>query len=245
MNFARPAQRSCLAFASALALAGALAPLAAAAEPGLPSEESFLYSRKVGDKADEVAMRSRLVSEKGERYFELTIKSADQDALYKLDPTSLFASYSDVTTRNKESTIRRIVSILENRAALKDDELLISGTDAGSIGQSLRVFPWGQKQKVKLVFLGTPGGGNFSFDLSVAGKEKLVVGGRELECWKAQLGMSGIFGGLVGKTNLWFLADYPHYMVRYEGGSGAFGPPPTVMELKSYTAGASASAPAP
>jgi hypothetical protein len=201
----------------------------------LPAEESFVYSRTVGGKLDTVEMRMRLVSDKGASWYELAIRSPDQEGTFRLDPGSLFATFSDVTTRSADSTIRRVTTVVENRALVKDGEILVSGTE--SLGQSLRLFPWGKRQKVKLVFLGGAGAGGFSFELSVAGREKVRVGGREIECWKAQLGLGGIFGGVFAKTSLWYTVDYPHYMAKSEGPAGPPGSPVVLMELLSYAAG--------
>jgi hypothetical protein len=226
------------ALASALGLGAESAPRLPSYP--LPAEESFVYARTVGDKADEVEMRIRLVSEEGAQpYVELSSRAPDQEGLYRLDPGTLFATYSDVTTRGRDSTIRRTTTVLENRAKPKSGELLVSGTE--SLAQSLRLFPWGKGQKAKLVFLGSGGGGgNFSFELSVSGQEKIKAGGREIACWKAQLSLSGIFGSFVGKTSLWYSVAYPNYLVKLDGPSAGPGSPRSVMLLSSYSSSGAA-----
>jgi hypothetical protein len=217
------------------AAADSAVPAFSSASHGLPLEESFVYTRTIGDKREEVEIKTRMVNENGASYFELRTHSSDQDGLFKLDPVTLFATYSDITTHSKDATIRRITTVVENRSKPKSDELLVSGID--SLGQSLRLFPWGRQQKAKLLFVGS-GGGNFSFELNVSGKETVSIGGRQFECWKAQLGLSGVLGGLFGKTNLWFSTDSPSYLVKSEGPSAGPGSPNSLMELKSRTSSA-------
>jgi hypothetical protein len=203
------------------------------APPSTASEELFVYARTVGEKRDEVEIRTRPVSVDGVAYLEMTTRSSDQEGLFRLDPKTLLATYSDITTRSKDATIRRITSIVEDRYKPKDGELLVSSLD--TLGQTLRLFPWAKGRKAKLVFLGS-GGGNFSFELSVSGKETVTIGERSLECWKAQVGLGGILGGMFGKSSLWFSTDSPSYLVKSEGPSGGPGSPNSVMELKSYSA---------
>lgn len=199
----------------------------------LPTSERLVYSRKIGTKQDEVIYTSRYVADSKGPYFELSTSAPDQRARYHLDAQSLLATYTDVTTIGEDATVNRITRLLETRYKAKEGELLVSSTD--TLGQSLRLFPWGRQQKAKIIFIGTGAStGGFSFELTVAGKEKLKIMGQEVECWKAQLGLSGVFGSLVGKTNLWFLASYPYYMVRSEGVNGPPGTPKSTLELIRY-----------
>ncbi|WP_304241200.1 hypothetical protein [Gracilinema caldarium] len=192
-----------------------------------------MYSRKIGNKQDELIYTSRFVNEEKGSYFELSSSAPDQKALYRIDAASLLATYTDVTTYGEDATVNRVSRLLETRYKAKEGELLVSSTD--TLGQSLRLFPWGKQQKAKIIFIGTGASvGGFTFELTVTGKEKLTIMGREVECWKAQLGLSGIFGSLVGKTSLWFLASYPYYMVKSEGVSGPPGTPKSSLELIRY-----------
>ena len=226
-----------LALLAAVPSFGPFAEPPSAQTPALPSaaEESFVYARAIGDKRDEVEIKTRPVSIDGAAYIEMTTRSPDQDGLFRLDPETLLATYSDITTRSKDATIRRITSIVENRYKPKDGEILVSSLD--TLGQTLRLFPWAKGRRAKLVFLGS-GGGNFSFELSVSGKESLAIGARVFECWKAQVGLGGILGGMFGKSSLWFSTDSPSYLVKSEGPSGGPGSPNSVMELKSRSAAA-------
>jgi hypothetical protein len=207
-----------------------------AVRPGapLPASERFVFARTVGDKHDLVETRIRLVSEKGENWYELTSHSTEQDLLLKLDPLTLLANYTEVTSRGKDATLRRVTTILENKSSVGPDEIILTGFE--SLPYTLRAFPWGLRQKAKISFMGASGGGSFRFDIGVAGKETIAVGGQGIECWKAQLSLSGIMGTFFGKSYLWYSTAYPHYLVKSESASAGPGSPTSVLTLVSYTA---------
>ena len=222
-----------------VALALAAWPCVAMAEPAappvLPAQERFLYARTVGDRKDEVVVISRLVTEQGVSWYDLTSRSHDQDISLKLDSQSLLATYTEVTSRSKNVTLKRATTVLENKAEAPPDEIVVTGAE--SLPYSLRAFPWATRQKAKVAFLGFSGGGGFSFDLSVTGKETISVGGAGVECWKAQLSLSGLMGTFFGKSYLWYSTAYPHYLVKSESASAGPGSPTAVLSLESYSSG--------
>ncbi|MGA2547193.1 MAG: hypothetical protein ABSF43_11630 [Rectinemataceae bacterium] len=128
-----------------------------------------------------------------------------------------------------------MTTILENKGPSTPEEIVVTGMD--SLPYTLRAFPWGSRHKAKIVFLGTNAAGGFRFDLSVTGKETLAVGDRGVECWKAQLSLSGIFGPFFGKSYLWYSTANPHFLVRSESASAGPGSPTSVLSLESYTVG--------
>ena len=201
--------------------------------PLLPASEHFLYSRTVGDKHDEVEVLPRLQSDKGETWYEISSHASDQDSILRLDTVTLFANYIEVTTRGKDATLRRVTTVLENRATAKPDEIVLAGFEA--LPHSIRAFLWGSRQKATLSFMGSSGGGNFHFDLNVAGTETITVGDRGIECRKLQLSLGGIMGTFVGKSYLWYSVEYPHFLVRSEGLAGGPGTPKSVLSLVNYS----------
>jgi hypothetical protein len=197
----------------------------------LPLSESLVYARTVGDRIDAVEVSSSLVESKGESWYEVVSHSSDQDLALRLEPSTLFASELEVTSRGRVGTLRRTLSLLDRRDAPAADEFLVLGFEA--LPWSLRAFPWGQRQKARIAFMG--GAGNFRLELSVAGKEAVRAAGRLIECWKLQLSVPGIVGALFGRSSLWYAAEYPHYLVKSEGASGGPGSPVSVLLLESYS----------
>lgn len=228
-------KRSLAIAAAAICAIGALwaDQSAAPALPILPAAERLVYDRTIGDKRDQVETVFRLVSSKGDSWYELTSRASEQDLVLRLDPATLLATEVEVTSRGADATLKRVTTILDDKKKAAPDEVVVSGFE--SLPYTLRAFPWGERQKARISFLGTNAGGSFRFDLSVSGKETLQVGGMPVECWKAQLSLGGIMGGLFGKSYLWYSTAYPHYLVRSESASGGPGSPTSVLTLASYS----------
>jgi hypothetical protein len=200
----------------------------------LPESELIVYDRSVGAARDQLTVETRLVRpEKAGAYYEITSRSPEQDLVLRLDPKTLFADSIEATSRSGDAIIRRVTTVLASKASSAADEIIVSSAEALTF--SLRAFPWGEIAKAKVSFVGTgTRGGDFSFDLKVAGKEKVVTPAGAIECWKAQITMDGVFGAFVGKTSLWFSVEYPHYLARSESPSGMPGSPASILVLRSY-----------
>ena len=117
---------------------------AAPSRPTLPAAERFVYDRAIGDKRDQVEIVSRIVSSKGEGWYELTSRASEQDIVMKLDPRTLLATEIDVTSRGADATIRRVTTILDEKKSAAPDEVVVSGFE--SLTFTLRAFPWGERQ---------------------------------------------------------------------------------------------------
>jgi hypothetical protein len=76
----------------------------------------------------------------------------------------------------------------------------------------------------------------FSLELNLLGRESVRAGGVARDCWKLQMGLSGILGGMMPKSTFWYATEPPHVLVRFEGSRGGPGSPVTVLELQSYEA---------
>jgi hypothetical protein len=206
------------------------------ANPSLPASEHIVYTERIGSETRVIDQRTVLKSDKGKSWYEYVSSSPDSDILLRMDKDTLLATYSETTTRGKDSVIRRTTEILKTTVALKEDELLVS--DFNALAVTLRGFPWGTTDHARLVFLGQANQGmQFSIDLNVQGKETVTANGKPYECWKVQIGVGGVYGAFMGKTYLWYAVDSPHYLVRSEGALGPPGSPQRVLEMNSYGAG--------
>lgn len=203
--------------------------------PSLPAEERAVYTERIGDDSWTVIQSLSLRSENGDSWYEFTSSSPETDVTVRLDVSTLFPRGSEVITRNGDSVIRRTTEILKAAPHPRADELVIG--DFTSLPVTLRGLPWGTFTSVTLVALGASGRGQqFSFRLTVVGREKVSAGGTTYDCWKVELGLGGFFGAFVGKTTYWFLADAPHFLVKSEGPSGGPGSPTERLEIQTYSA---------
>jgi hypothetical protein len=227
----------CLAILAILAFSLSAAPARGQIliqNPSLPAEESAVYTEKVGNDTWTVTQTLSLKSENGESWYEFRSSSPESDVSIRLDPATLFPRASEVITKSGDSVIRRTTEILKAAPHPRPNELVIA--DFNSLPVTLRGLPWGTFTTVSLVALGASSRGQqFSFQLTVAGKETVSAGGKTYDCWKAQLGLGGFMGAFFGKSSYWFSADAPHFLVKSEGPSGGPGFPIQKSELQSYS----------
>ena len=203
--------------------------------PSLPQEEDIVYAEKVGEHSWTVSQSLVFRSENDDSWYEFKSMSPESEVSIRLDAATLFPRYSEVTTRNTDSVIRRTTEILEANLRPKPNELVVG--DFNSLPITCRCLPWGTFTSVNLVTLGFARGGHqFSMQLTVVGRESISAGGKTYDCWKARLGVGGFLGALIGKSSCWFAVEVPHYLVKSQGPSGGPGSPQRIRELQSYSA---------
>jgi hypothetical protein len=203
--------------------------------PSLPAEESAVYTERVGEDSWTVSQSLVLRSDNGDSWYQFTSRSPESDVSVRLDALTLFPRDSEVITRSGDSVIRRTTEILQATPHPRANELVVG--DFASLPVTLRGLPWGTFTTVNLIALGASGRGQqFSFQLTVAGRESIGAGGKTYDCWKVQLGLGGFMGAFMGKSTYWFSADAPHFLVKAESPTGGPGSPLQRWELQSYTA---------
>ena len=202
--------------------------------PGIPNKETAIYREQIGKDLSVLEQHISHQIQDGHAWLEFRSLSQRADLLLRLDPENLFSYFSELTNKSKFNVIRRSNEVLENTTAAGKDELIIS--DFNALPIILRGFPWGARNFARISLLGTASSQEFSFELTVIGKESLKLLGKSWECWKVQIGLSGFWGGLVGKTTLWFDTQASHVLVRSEGPLAGPGSPSHILELKDYSA---------
>lgn len=201
-------------------------------DPGIPEFERYSYAERVGKEARTLEQTVARKAGEGSAYIEVASNSRDQDAVFLLDPATLLALRSDVTSRSDGAVIRRTTEIVRQSMRLSPDEFLVS--DFSAMAVTLRAFPWGRVNYARLAFLGSDRS-SFSLEFRVVGKETYRSGGRAWDCWKAEMGMGGVLGGLFGKSVFWYASSPPHQLVAFRGASGGPGSPERLLELVSYS----------
>jgi len=228
-------RRGLPAVAALIFLLGAATPLfpqIAICNPSIPSEERIVYTETFDGAKGTTTETLHLVTEGAKSWYEVLQSSPKVDSLFRLDAGTLFPFYTETSTHEGHAEVRKSMQVVEIKGPFKADELPVS--DPNALGLELRGFPWGSRDSARLVFIGQNGVQNLSFSLAVEGKEALELGGRVYECWKVQLGLDGFVGAFIPKTYFWFLAEAPHYLVKFEGLSGAPGSPKRTLVLRSY-----------
>jgi len=225
-------------------------------DPGIPEKEHLVYRERIGERTQQLIVETQKVQMDGRIVFEVSGHSPTSDSRMLIDSSSMVCFFSEMLDRYADSTIKRITEIRDIKYKPKPDELVIA--DFNSLYFMLRGFPWTSTKAAKLYFLGSggtgsasgsentsgsgpagsgvsapPGNSAFLFELKVVGKESIIVNGRSWQCWKVEMGLSGIIGALFKKSNFWYSVDAPCIMVKFEGMQGPPGTPLKTIELIS------------
>jgi hypothetical protein len=105
--------------------------------------------------------------------------------------------------------------------------------DKELLGTALQNYPFDERRDVEFHLL-TNEPTRYKITVKYRGKEKIKVGGEEIECHKLQmipdLGLLNVFGAFVPKTYFWYKIDPPHDYVKYEGLESGLGTPYIILE---------------
>ena len=169
--------------------------------------------------------------ENNQEIYEIISKSKYMEQVIKIYKNSMFTYSIHTIQKGKDAIIDRKVELIENKSKLEEDE--IGMIEFNGLNYLLRGFPYDEIKYIKLKILG--GRNSFSLKVKLVGKKTVKVNDKEIDCFKLQLGLPGIWGKLFSKTYLWYSLDTPHYLVRSEGPSGGPGSPKRVLELIDYS----------
>lgn len=226
----------CIRFVSLGLLAFGVAASAGAqvrpTDPGFASSETLTYTETIGPKTRPyVTALNRSGSGTGAR-LDFSIQSADLDATYHLDPTTLVSLASEQTAKAPDATVRRTAEYKDVKPQLAADELAI--TDLGSLPVVLRGYPFARTAVTRLAYIGNTsyGGGAVSFEVQVVGREPVVAQGRIIDCFKMTSGLGGALAMFLAKTEYWYAVEGNHPLIKLSGPSGGPGSPTRTLLLQ-------------
>jgi hypothetical protein len=205
------------------------------ADPGIPDGETAVYRLQAGE-------QNQIFTE----------RTTTDGVTYRFNYTSAQQTVETTVGRPSLRPIRvRTVSVQTDRT-LETVSTVTFRADVASEGipvlafsdlkYSLRGYPFGSAKELAVEFLGATGGGGMSFTVRAkyAGVQDRVVAGRRIACHKLELvgsasGVLSVMAALAPKTYYWYSVEAPHYLVAYEGSSGAPGSSKSVIEITSYS----------
>jgi len=202
-------------------------------DPCIPDSEVVIYSVTEDGSPRQSVYEERVFRKNDSAgcHYEISVHSSELELTAKTRPVDFFMySIVSVNSFNKAS-IRRSLSLVENNTPLKADELGI--LDYSSLVISLRGFPFASCSEASLVLLGVQN--NLGMKITNDGSERISASGKDIDCYKLELGLSGFWGKLLPKARFWYAAASPHQLVRYEGPKAGIGSPTRILELKEYT----------
>lgn len=224
-----------LGFALAFGLSGATAQVKLT-NPGF-GPEALKYTETLGSTTRPVESTVALVGEGTSSRIEFRTVGAEVESVYRIDPQTLVSLSSETLTKAPDAMVRRTADYRDLKVKAGPDDLVV--TDFGSLPLVLRGFPWGQRTTAKITTIGGAGagGGAFSFELTVVGREKVAAAGKTWDTWHVTTGLGGAFAFVMAKSDWWFAVEGTHVLVKSSGPAGGPGSPTRMLLLQSYSAG--------
>jgi hypothetical protein len=211
-------------------------------DPQIPDGESLLYRITKEEKKTEttsyleqLTVREQDNEEEVYRIFSVTPERDTETLLRRRD---LLPIQRNETIRLGGSTIVR-QAILEELSPPGKNSLFV--LDMADLMQQLRGYPFSSPETLQLIMAGqNPQEDSFSMAIAYGGTEIIEAGGRSFSTHRLSLNikMSGpmsIIARLIPKTQFWYSSSPPHYLVRFEGGSGFGSSGKQVVELIDYS----------
>jgi hypothetical protein len=200
-------------------------------DPQIPDSDKVVY-RVSDDDAEPFTITENVahINENGTPVYLITSTSRESDHITKLRRSDFTAFYASITYRYNGATVNRTNKLVENRTQLKEDELALM--DYMSIAISLRGFPFANVREANLILLGVKN--NMPLRVQVKDRENKKVGNVDVDCYRLELGITGVLGRLFPKSKYWYSVKPPHYLVRFEGFVSGPGSPKRVMEMTAW-----------
>ena len=203
--------------------------------PVFAARESSVYRQTIGNKVTTNRYELVLVTEGGKTWLELNERGEGTESFSKIDTRTLQPFFTQTTTTNSDSQVRRTTEVLSSKIKGTGNQFLVS--DISALSFTMRGYPFATSPQADLIFLGStgPGAGSFTLQIKVLANETITVPAGTYPCHHVELALGGILGALFGSSNLWFSATSPYMLVRSEGLSAGPGSPKRVTELQSYS----------
>lgn len=206
-------------------------------DPAIPDGEQIRYKVTKEDEVSWTTTEIRQESDSSGRYYVISSRSNEQDAEIYLRNSGLVPFKSYVIKKQNGTEITEEINI--NKMPDYDNETIaIIGLQ--DLIHVLRGFPFQKGKKLDLVFIGQDGSSEFfSMKIEFVKTVDVEINGKTYKTHKLKLvpvlsGIMKIVSGLFPKTYLWYSAEKPHYLIKYEGSSGQSSKK-QVMEISAYS----------
>lgn len=211
-------------------------------DPGIPDGETITYATMVDDEPMTITETVRIKEYGGQPCYEITSLSPSLDRILTLDKHTMRIKAIHTIRKFPRATLDSRL-LVKNEDPLPGNEEIVLA-DFAALTYIFRGFLFSELENVKIGFYGEGRQRTFGFSASNKKKETITVNQQPVECYKIEFGLEGFWGTFLPKMNVWYSAEPPHYLVRYQGLSGPPGSPKRDMQLQSYAVQASDAPPA-
>jgi hypothetical protein len=202
-------------------------------DPRIPHGEIIKHSCNIDGQITEIH-ESVLVSEADNRtVYRIQSISPDFKMVLKVDKESMSVVSLDTVRKYPDATLEKSLKVERVSGIVREDEIKLVHMLA--LKYVLRGFPFESCRKVRIGGFGRKSKKRFKMHVELKKREKIRCAEKEYDCYRLELGMDGFWGTFFPKTKLWYQAEPPHCLVRYEGALGPPGTKKNKIELKEYT----------
>jgi hypothetical protein len=201
-------------------------------DPGIPDGETITYAARVDGVATNVVETVSLRDIGAKPCYEITSLSESVDRVITLDRNTMSIVSVHTVRKYPRATLDSHLEVKNEQPVSGTDEVILA--DFSGLVYIFRGFLFREREHIKIGFYGEERKRSFGFSASNKKKETLRVNQTDIECYKIEFGLDGFWGTFFPKMNVWYSADPPHYMVRYQGLVGPPGSPRRDMEIISY-----------
>ncbi len=206
-------------------------------DPAIPDGEKIRYKVIKGDEVSWTTTEIRQEAGPDGRYYVISSWSDEQDSEIYIRNSDLIPFRSWVVKKRNDSEITEEINI-KKMAGYDGEKITVIGTQ--DLIHVLRGFPFEKGKKIDLVFIGQEQSGEFfSMRVEFEKTEYISVNGKTYRAHKLKLvpvlsGIMKLAAGLFPKTYLWYSAEKPHYLLKYEG-SAESGSGKQTIEIADYS----------
>ncbi len=209
----------------------------ALSDPGIPDGEEIRYITR---SEDETSFSTTLVthdtSELGTLYI-VSDRDDERERLVTISRPGMIPLSSDSLSRVNQAAYESRTRLIE-APVVGNDEIFALGND--DLSFLLRGYPFDSPRRLSLHFLGQSGEeSGFSLDVVHRRQERIELESGSYQAHKLELvanlpGAMSIFRAAIPKTFLWFNAEAPHQLLRFQGSAGFGDNSEIVTEMISY-----------
>jgi hypothetical protein len=199
------------------------------ADPVVPDGEELVYRQTVGSEVSQVTVKTSRKTWNGRDVYEITGSGRSEDQILRVGRPGLDQLYSFSREKHSQTTVERQTSIVRNEIKTSEGEIVL--IDFLALEFLLRGYPLDGRKTVAVRTVQESG---FGFQVNRLDDAVLPVAGKNVSCYRLELALTGFLGAIFPKTVYWYSLDSPHFLVRFEGSSGAPGSPKKILELMEF-----------
>ncbi len=205
-------------------------------DPDIPNGEHTIYKIKNGKEGSGQIIMEETVKISGDgSYYIVKSSRGNTMRILKMSKANMFPIKLEITANKEGYKINSIKTVQYKSHQYKSQRKenvfpVISNFDSR---YALRGFPFENPVPLVMNFLTdseTQQSSSFSVSVYLTGREDITIDGRTIPSYVLEIrykisGFLALFKSMLPKTKIWYSAQKPHYMVKYEskGGQGESG----------------------